>query len=135
MTDAIRNNDDKALTAILGSTWHEFAPGSDQDDDEIRAASSSRRGTRSHKIMPEGRTRRWSASAPPAGWRRSRSSSRATNGASTSRPASKEMQARLIGRNELAVVQTLLAIVDAQRDYAAARSHEDRGFRSMHGGC
>ena len=31
----------------------------------------------------------------------------------------KEMQARLIGRNELAVVQTLLAIVDAQRDYAA----------------
>ena len=31
-----------------------------------------------------------------------------------------EMQARLIGRNELAVIQTLLAIVDAQRDYAAA---------------
>ena len=29
------------------------------------------------------------------------------------------MQARLIGRNELAVVQTMLAIVDAQRDYAA----------------
>ena len=32
----------------------------------------------------------------------------------------KEMQARLIGRNELAVIQTLLAIVDAQRDYAAS---------------
>ena len=30
------------------------------------------------------------------------------------------MQARLIGRNELAVIQTLLAIVDAQRDYAAS---------------
>ena len=32
------SNDDKAMTAILGSTWHEFAPGSDRDDDEIRAA-------------------------------------------------------------------------------------------------
>ena len=30
-----------------------------------------------------------------------------------------EMQARLIGRDELAVIQTMLAIVDAQRDYAA----------------
>ncbi len=30
VTEAIRNNDDKALTAILGATWHEFAPGSDQ---------------------------------------------------------------------------------------------------------
>jgi hypothetical protein len=30
-----------------------------------------------------------------------------------------EMRARLIGRDELAVIQTLLAIVDAQRDYAA----------------
>ncbi len=31
----------------------------------------------------------------------------------------KEMQAREIGRNELSVIQSLLAIVDAQRDYAA----------------
>jgi hypothetical protein len=30
-----------------------------------------------------------------------------------------EIQARDIGRNELAVVQTMMAIVDAQRDYAA----------------
>ena len=30
----------------------------------------------------------------------------------------KEIVARRIGRNELAVVQTLLAIVDAQREYA-----------------
>ncbi len=30
-----------------------------------------------------------------------------------------ELAARLIGRNELAVIQTLLAIVDAQHDYAA----------------
>ena len=29
------------------------------------------------------------------------------------------MQARQIGRDELSVVQTMLAIVDAQRDYAA----------------
>ena len=37
LTDAIRKNDDKAMTAILGSTWHDFAPGNDQEDDEARA--------------------------------------------------------------------------------------------------
>ena len=30
-----------------------------------------------------------------------------------------ELQAREIGRNELAVMQSLLAVVDAQRDYSA----------------
>ena len=88
VTEAIRNNDDKAMTAILGSTWHEFAPGGDRDDDEIRAAYL-KAWDEKHAIIPEGPTRRCSAPAPRAGWHPSRSSSRATNGASTSRPAAR----------------------------------------------
>ena len=115
---AIRNNDDKALTAILGSTWHEFAPGSDRDDDEIRAAFL-KAWDENHTIIPEGPdkalfgagTTGWVAPIPIVKqgneWRFDVEAGK------------KEMQARLIGRNELAVIQTLLAIVDAQRDYAA----------------
>ena len=53
VTEAIRNNDDKALTAILGATWHEFAPGGDRDDDEIRAAFL-KAWDEKHAIIPEG---------------------------------------------------------------------------------
>ena len=61
VTAAIRNNDDKAMTAILGSTWHEFAPGGDRDDDEIRAALPQGMGreTRDHSGGPrQGAVRR-----------------------------------------------------------------------------
>ena len=119
VTEAIRNNDDKALTAILGATWHEFAPGGDRDDDEIRAAFL-KAWDEKHAIIAEGPdkalfgagTTGWVAPIPIVKqgneWRFDVEAGK------------KEMEARLIGRNELAVVQTLLAIVDAQRDYAAA---------------
>jgi hypothetical protein len=118
LTEAIRTNDDKALTAMLGSTWHEFAPGSDRDDDEIRT-QFLKAWDESHKIIPDGPdkalfgagTTGWVAPMPIIKqgneWRFDVEAGR------------KEMQARLIGRNELAVIQTMLAIVDAQRDYAA----------------
>ena len=118
LTEAIRTNDDKALSAILGSTWHEFAPGSDRDDDEIRT-QFLKAWDESHKIIPDGPdkalfgagTTGWVAPMPIVKqgneWRFDIEAGR------------KEMQARLIGRNELAVIQTMLAIVDAQRDYAA----------------
>ena len=119
LTEAIRNNDDKALTAILGATWHEFAPGGDQDDDEVRAAFL-KAWDEKHAIIAEGPdkalfgagTTGWVAPIPIVKqgneWRFDVEAGK------------KEMEARLIGRNELAVVQTLLAIVDAERDYAAA---------------
>ena len=118
LVEAIRTNDDKALTAMLGSSWHEFAPGSDRDDDEIRT-QFLKAWDESHKIIPDGPdkatfgagTTGWIAPMPIVKqgneWRFDVEAGR------------KEMQARLIGRNELAVIQTMLAIVDAQRDYAA----------------
>jgi len=119
LTDAIRKNDDKAIMAILGSTWREFAPGNDQEDDEARA-KFLKGWDESHKILPQSDDRvlvgvgttGWVSPLPivkqGSEWRYDMEAGR------------KEMQARAIGRNELAVIQTLLAIIDAQRDYAAA---------------
>ena len=118
LTDAIRKNDDKALSAILGSTWHEFAPGSDRDDDEIRA-QFLKGWDESHKIISESPDKAL-IGAGTTGWIAPMPIVKQGNEWRFDIEAGKkEMQARLIGRNELAVVQTLLAIVDAQRDYAA----------------
>jgi hypothetical protein len=119
VTQAIRNNDDKALTAILGSTWHEFAPGGDRDDDEIRAAYL-KAWDEKHAIILEG-TDKALFGAGTTGWVAPIPIVKQGNEWRFDVEAGKkEMQARLIGRNELAVIQTLLAIVDAQRDYAAS---------------
>jgi hypothetical protein len=118
LTDAIRKNDDTALTAILGSTWHEYAPGGDQDDDEIRA-QFLKAWDESHKIIPEG-TDKALVGAGTTGWVSPIPIVKQGNEWRFDVEAGKkEMQARLIGRNEYAVIQTLLAVVDAQRDYAA----------------
>lgn len=117
LTDAIRNKDDKALTAILGTTWNELIPGSDQEDDDARA-KFLKAWDENHKILPEGADRAlvgvgttgWVSPLPIVRqgdeWRYDIAAGH------------KEMQARAIGRNELAVIQTMLAVIDAQRDYA-----------------
>ena len=118
LTDAIRKQDDKAITAILGVDWHTLIPGSDWQDDEVRA-NFLKAWDESHKIIQEtpdkaligAGTTGWVSPIPIVkqgdAWRYDVEAGRA------------ELAARLIGRNELAVIQTLLAIVDAQHDYAA----------------
>lgn len=118
LTDAIRKNDDKAIAAILGVGWHELIPGSDWQDDEVRERFL-KAWDESHRIIQEtpdkalvgaGSTG-WISPIPIVKqgdvWRYDVDAGRV------------ELEARLIGRNELSVIQTLLAIVDAQRDYAA----------------
>ena len=118
LTDAIRKNDDTAITSILGRSWNDLVPGSDYQDEEARQ-QFLKAWDENHKIIPEGAdkalvgagTTGWVSPIPivkqGSEWRYDVEAGR------------KEMQARLIGRDELAVIQTLLAIVDAQRDYAA----------------
>lgn len=118
LTDAIRKQDDKAITAMLGVDWHTLIPGSDWQDDELRA-NFLKAWDENHKIIQDtpdralvgAGTTGWISPIPIVkqgdAWRYDVEAGRA------------ELAARLIGRNELAVIQTLLAIVDAQRDYAA----------------
>ena len=118
LTDAIRKRDDKALGSILGASWNELAPGNDQEDEETRA-KFLKAWDESHKMLPQDADRvlvgvgttGWVSPFPIVKqgneWRYDVAAGR------------KEIEARQIGRNELAVVQTLLAIIDAQRDYAS----------------
>lgn len=117
LTDAIRKQDDKAITAILGVDWHTLIPGSDWQDDELRV-NFLKAWDENHKIIQEtpdkalvgAGTTGWISPIPIVkqgdAWRYDVEAGRL------------ELAARVIGRNEFAVIQTLLAIVDAQRDYA-----------------
>ena len=118
LTDAIRKHDDKAIAAILGVGWNDLIPGSDWQDEE-RRERFLKAWDENHTIIPQGPdkvlvgagTTGWVSPIPIVKqgneWRYDVEAGRV------------EMEARLIGRNELAVIQTLLAVVDAQRDYAA----------------
>jgi hypothetical protein len=118
LTDAIRKNDDRTIEEILGSGWRDFVPGTAEDEDRQRAAFLAA-WDEAHKIDPAGDARAtvevgktgFVMPVPlvkeAAGWRFDVDA------------GLKEIAAREIGRNELTVVQSLLAVVDAERDYAA----------------
>lgn len=118
LTEAIRKNDDRTVEAILGAGWRDFVPGTAEDEDKQRAtfltawdeAHKIAPSDDSHALVEVGKTG-FSMPIPlikeANGWRFDVDAGR------------KEITARQIGRNELTVVQTLLAIVDAERDYAA----------------
>ncbi|MFI5000894.1 MAG: DUF2950 domain-containing protein [Reyranellales bacterium] len=117
LTEAIRADDDKAVSAMLGSTWRDLVPRSKEDVERVRAKYLAGWDV-SHKVVVtddkatvEAGTTGWTMPIPivkeGAEWHFDVEAGR------------KEIAARRIGRNELAVIQTLLAIVDAQRDYAS----------------
>lgn len=116
-TDAVRKGDQKALGALLGPQWGEFVPATSEQRQERRKAFLAA-WDESHEVKVSGDKATIMAGKagwtlpipivkdgaewrfdPVAGWR--------------------EMRLRQIGHDEAAVVQTMLAIVDAQRDYAA----------------
>jgi hypothetical protein len=118
LVEAVRKDDDKTVAAILGAGWRDFVPGTKEEADKTRA-DFLKSWDETHKIVPKGDDKATievgnTGFVMPiplvkegGGWRFDVDAGRA------------EIQARFIGRNELRVVQTLLALVDAQRDYSA----------------
>ena len=118
LTEAMRGDDDKAVSAILGAGWRDFVPGSADDEDRLRTKYLAAWDA-NHKVVTSDGTKAtvevgttgWVLPIPivkdGAEWRYDVEAGR------------KEIVARQIGRNELSVIQSLLAIVDAERDYAA----------------
>ena len=116
LTEAVRRADDKALAAMLGDGWRDFVPTDDRDFG-IERSRYLEAWQEAHKVTVDGdratveigRTG-WTLPIPlvkdGAAWR--------FDGAA----GTDEIAARQIGRNELGAIQTLLAIGDAQRDYA-----------------
>jgi hypothetical protein len=112
--NAVTNNDEAALKALLGNNFRQIIPPLGAD---IRAQFLTA-WNKSHSIQPTDSDHveiavggdGWTLPIPLAktakGWH------------FDTYAGADEMRLRRIGRNELAVIQTMLAIYDAQREYA-----------------
>jgi hypothetical protein len=117
-TKAVRDNDQKTMAALWGPDWRDFVPGTDNDVQSRRAAYLAA-WDESHKLVMSGDAKAsievgkngWTLPVPLA---KDGSEWRFDFAAGL-----KEMALRRIGHDEAAVVQTMLAIVDAESDYAA----------------
>jgi hypothetical protein len=118
LAEAVRKNDQKAIAAMWGANWREFVPGSDNDVQRRRTAYLAA-WDESHKLVMSGDAKAmievgktgWTLPIPlvkdGTEWRFDIAA------------GVKEMVFRRIGHDEASVIQTLLAIVDAEADYAA----------------
>lgn len=119
LTEAIRKDDDKALQAILGMSWSDLIPGTNTEHEEDVRKRYLEAWDQNHKLIPEG-DGKMLVEAGTTGWRSPLPIVKDAAGWYFDIEAGKkEITAREIGRDEYTVIQTLLAIVDAQRDYAA----------------
>ena len=117
LVEALRKDDDKTIDAILGASWRDFVPGTKEDEDKSRE-DFLKAWDQNHKLVLQGDNKMVVEVGSTGfimpipivkeadGWRYDVEAGR------------DEMIARQIGRNEIRVVQTLLAIVDAQFDYS-----------------
>jgi hypothetical protein len=113
--DALARNDDEAMDTILGARWHDHIPDLGMDARYRFLAAWAR----SHSIRHDGEGRARVAVGTD-GWTMPIPLLRAASGWRFDlREGEDEMRIRRIGRNERAVMQVLLAIVDAQKEYAA----------------
>lgn len=120
---AVAGDDDNAMKALLGAGFHDLIPpvGADIRQRFLEAWQVS------HAIQPEDDTHAriavgndgWTLPVPlvktAKGWH------------FDTRAGVDEMRIRRIGRNELSVIQTMLAIYDAQREYART-DHDGDGL-------
>jgi hypothetical protein len=121
MTEALRKDDDKAIAAMLGSSWRDFVPGTRDDENKTRD-NYLKAWDESHKVVPDGdNAKKMLVEVGTTGFKMPIPIVRDDDGWRFDIEAGyDEMIARQIGRNELDAVQTLLAIVDAQYDYATS---------------
>jgi Protein of unknown function (DUF2950) len=121
--DAVAASDEGALKDILGANFRELIPPLGNED-RYRFLEA---WSHSHGIAEDnGKLARIAAGGD--GWTPPTPLVKSASGWQFDTVAgAEEMRVRRIGRNELAAQQTLLAIYDAQRDYAS-QSHDHEGL-------
>jgi hypothetical protein len=121
---AVRAHDRKAVVAILGPGSDQWISSGDANADRAAGEQFVSQYDAKHAISSEGNTRTltigtddWPFAFPLARtgerWR------------FDTEAGKNEMLARRIGQNELAVINVMLAIVDAQREYASVDRNKD----------
>jgi hypothetical protein len=113
--DGISRNDDDMIRVVLGADWKKFIPAESVSGGDVTNFLEA--WSKSHRIVPAGDAKAflevgkagWTLPIPlektAAGWR------------FDTKSAPDEMRTRRIGRNELEVIQVVLALGDAQQDY------------------
>ncbi|WP_083229107.1 DUF2950 domain-containing protein [Bordetella sp. H567] len=112
--DAVLNNREDALREILGKDFRTLIPPADA------GVRQTFRGewAKAHAVKPTDASRA-DITVGDAGWTLPIPLVKTDKGWHfDTRAGAEEMRLRRIGRNELAVIQTMLAIYDAQREYA-----------------
>ena len=118
LTEAIRKDDDPAIRAMLGVGWRDLIPGNPTHEDDVRQRFLEA-WDQNHKLVPDG-DNKMLIEAGTTGWQSPLPLVKDAEGWYYDVEAGKkEIIAREIGRDEYTVIQTLLAIVDAQRDYVS----------------
>jgi hypothetical protein len=118
LTEAIRKDDNAAVQAILGTGWRDLIPGNTEHEDDLRKRFIEA-WDQAHKVITEGADKAF-IEAGTTGWISPLPLIKDARGWYYDVEAGrKEIIAREIGRDEYTVIQTLLAIVDAQRDYVS----------------
>ena len=119
LVDAVKLNDQPMLNGILGSHGSKLTSSGDEVADRQNREAFLKAYGDAHKLVLEGDTKatlvigkdEWPMPIPlvksDGGWR------------FDTQQGEKEILARRIGRNEMAAIQVCLAIVDAEREYAA----------------
>jgi hypothetical protein len=116
LTEAIRKDDNAAVQAILGVGWRDLIPGNPTHEDDLRQRFLEA-WDKGHKLVPDGADRTF-IEVGTTGWQSPLPLLKDAKGWYYDVEAgAREITAREIGRDEYTVIQTLLAIVDAQRDY------------------
>ena len=115
--DSLARSDDDATKAVLGPDWRKYVPADDVKANDLTNILEA--WSKSHRIVPAGDakaylevgTHGWTLPIPiektAAGWR------------FDTKGTPDELRTRRIGRNELDVIQVVLALTDAQEDYSA----------------
>src|SRR6266851_180551 len=117
LTDAVRRSDDKAVKAILGESWVDFVLDDKADPGRERLAYLAAWDAKHTIAVADGN--RATIEVGDKGWTlpipivKDGAEWRFDDGGSE-----KEVLARQLGHDELGAIQTLLAIVDAEFEYA-----------------
>ncbi len=120
--DALISRDSPSMSRILGADWKRYVPTDGVDSDDVTDFLAA--WSQGHRIESDGKLAHlqvgpdhWQLPIPLV--------MRAGQWQFDTRAGANEIQARRIGRNELDTIRSLLAVVDAQREYSAVDHNGD----------
>ena len=126
LVQAVKAHDQKAVVSILGAGSDKWISSGDAVADRAEGDRFVAAYEQKHAISPEGDARATLAIGPDD-WPFAFPLVKSAGGWHFDTEAGKnELLARRIGQNELAVMNVMLAIVDAQREYASEDHNRDR---------